>query len=227
MLSLKQFLVLFLEAKLSAVRGCWVYPAPVFYAPPSPAAGGNGVRLVPPSLQKAANVPWFSLLCQRVCVWKWTSPSEKPMCSTELRPEFGHQVSDRSRGAQRSGTGLDWAAPSSPAPSCTPVPPSPLGLLVGAGWGITCCPRGASRGHHHCSPAAWQPWDTEGMLVGCPPPQPWLRPQLTAGKAHSPAASSLLVEERAQLWCFTGNLASVFSSVQVAKRVWDKSRCFA
>ncbi|KFP12701.1 WD repeat-containing protein 66, partial [Egretta garzetta] len=28
---------------------------------------------------------------QRVCVWKWTSPSEKPMCSTELRPEFGHQ----------------------------------------------------------------------------------------------------------------------------------------
>ncbi|XP_074897400.1 cilia- and flagella-associated protein 251 [Buteo buteo] len=28
---------------------------------------------------------------QRVCVWKWTSPTEKPMCSTELRPEFGHQ----------------------------------------------------------------------------------------------------------------------------------------
>ncbi|XP_052652805.1 cilia- and flagella-associated protein 251 [Harpia harpyja] len=28
---------------------------------------------------------------QRVCVWKWTSPTEKPMCSTELRPEFGYQ----------------------------------------------------------------------------------------------------------------------------------------
>ncbi|XP_075291060.1 cilia- and flagella-associated protein 251 [Opisthocomus hoazin] len=28
---------------------------------------------------------------QRVCVWKWTSPTEKPACSTELRPEFGYQ----------------------------------------------------------------------------------------------------------------------------------------
>ncbi|XP_056179137.1 cilia- and flagella-associated protein 251 [Falco biarmicus] len=28
---------------------------------------------------------------QRVCVWKWTSPTEKPMCSTELKPEFGYQ----------------------------------------------------------------------------------------------------------------------------------------
>ncbi|KFQ91809.1 WD repeat-containing protein 66, partial [Nipponia nippon] len=28
---------------------------------------------------------------QRVCVWNWTSPTEKPMCSTELRPEFGYQ----------------------------------------------------------------------------------------------------------------------------------------
>ncbi|KAM7090088.1 cilia- and flagella-associated protein 251 [Ciconia maguari] len=28
---------------------------------------------------------------QRVCVWKWTSPTEKPVCSTELRPEFGYQ----------------------------------------------------------------------------------------------------------------------------------------
>ncbi|XP_064025121.1 cilia- and flagella-associated protein 251 [Pogoniulus pusillus] len=28
---------------------------------------------------------------QRVCVWEWTSPVEKPVCSTELRPEFGHQ----------------------------------------------------------------------------------------------------------------------------------------
>uniref|UniRef100_A0A8C3J8A6 Cilia- and flagella-associated protein 251 n=1 Tax=Calidris pygmaea TaxID=425635 RepID=A0A8C3J8A6_9CHAR len=27
----------------------------------------------------------------RVCVWKWTLPTEKPMCSTELRPEFGCQ----------------------------------------------------------------------------------------------------------------------------------------
>lgn len=186
-----------------------------------------GFAWFPQAPQKATNVPWFSLLCQRVCVWKWTSPSEKPMCSTELRPEFGHQVSDRGRGAQRGGTGLDWAAPSSPAPSCPPVPPSLLGPLVGAGWGITPCPCGASRGRHRCSPAAWQPWDMEGTLVGCPPPQPWLRPQLMAGKAHGPAASSPLAEERAQLRCFTANLASVFSSVQVAKRVWDKSRCFA
>ncbi|NXU55191.1 CF251 protein, partial [Turnix velox] len=28
---------------------------------------------------------------QRVCVWKWTCPTDKPVCSTELRPEFGHQ----------------------------------------------------------------------------------------------------------------------------------------
>ncbi|NWW45210.1 CF251 protein, partial [Pedionomus torquatus] len=28
---------------------------------------------------------------QRVCVWKWTLPADKPTCSTELRPEFGHQ----------------------------------------------------------------------------------------------------------------------------------------
>ncbi|NXD69860.1 CF251 protein, partial [Eolophus roseicapillus] len=28
---------------------------------------------------------------QRVCVWKWTLPAEKPVCSTELRPGFGYQ----------------------------------------------------------------------------------------------------------------------------------------
>ncbi|NXJ95248.1 CF251 protein, partial [Corythaixoides concolor] len=28
---------------------------------------------------------------QRVCVWKWTLPTEKPVCSTELSPEFGYQ----------------------------------------------------------------------------------------------------------------------------------------
>ncbi|XP_074966158.1 cilia- and flagella-associated protein 251 isoform X4 [Phalacrocorax aristotelis] len=28
---------------------------------------------------------------QRVCVWNWTSPTEKPVCSTELRAEFGYQ----------------------------------------------------------------------------------------------------------------------------------------
>ncbi|NWS75442.1 CF251 protein, partial [Crotophaga sulcirostris] len=28
---------------------------------------------------------------QRVCVWEWTLPTEKPTCSTELRPEFGYQ----------------------------------------------------------------------------------------------------------------------------------------
>ncbi|NWV62836.1 CF251 protein, partial [Malurus elegans] len=28
---------------------------------------------------------------QKVCVWRWTRPTEKPICFTELRPEFGHQ----------------------------------------------------------------------------------------------------------------------------------------
>ncbi|XP_065424173.1 cilia- and flagella-associated protein 251 isoform X3 [Chrysemys picta bellii] len=28
---------------------------------------------------------------QRVCIWKWTSPEEKPMCSVELQPAFGYQ----------------------------------------------------------------------------------------------------------------------------------------
>ncbi|NXP50877.1 CF251 protein, partial [Heliornis fulica] len=28
---------------------------------------------------------------QRVCLWKWTLPTEQPVCSTELRPEFGYQ----------------------------------------------------------------------------------------------------------------------------------------
>ncbi|NXS27133.1 CF251 protein, partial [Pomatostomus ruficeps] len=28
---------------------------------------------------------------QKVCVWRWTLPTEKPVCSTELKPEFGHQ----------------------------------------------------------------------------------------------------------------------------------------
>ncbi|KAI6076169.1 Cilia- and flagella-associated protein 251 isoform X1 [Aix galericulata] len=28
---------------------------------------------------------------QKVCVWRWTSPTESPVCSTELRPEFGLQ----------------------------------------------------------------------------------------------------------------------------------------
>ncbi|KFV17289.1 WD repeat-containing protein 66, partial [Tauraco erythrolophus] len=28
---------------------------------------------------------------QRVCVWKWTLPTEKPVCSMELSPEFGYQ----------------------------------------------------------------------------------------------------------------------------------------
>ncbi|NWU42321.1 CF251 protein, partial [Hylia prasina] len=28
---------------------------------------------------------------QKVCVWRWTLPTEKPICSIELKPEFGHQ----------------------------------------------------------------------------------------------------------------------------------------
>uniref|UniRef100_A0A674GFX7 Cilia- and flagella-associated protein 251 n=1 Tax=Taeniopygia guttata TaxID=59729 RepID=A0A674GFX7_TAEGU len=28
---------------------------------------------------------------QEVCVWRWTLPTGKPMCSTELKPEFGYQ----------------------------------------------------------------------------------------------------------------------------------------
>ncbi|RLV99937.1 hypothetical protein DV515_00009323 [Chloebia gouldiae] len=30
---------------------------------------------------------------QKVCVWRWTLPTGKPMCSTELKPEFGYQFS--------------------------------------------------------------------------------------------------------------------------------------
>ncbi|XP_066056080.1 cilia- and flagella-associated protein 251 [Chamaea fasciata] len=28
---------------------------------------------------------------QKVCVWRWTLPTEKAICSIELKPEFGHQ----------------------------------------------------------------------------------------------------------------------------------------
>ncbi|NWX33544.1 CF251 protein, partial [Notiomystis cincta] len=28
---------------------------------------------------------------QKVCVWRWTLPTEKPLCSIELNPEFGYQ----------------------------------------------------------------------------------------------------------------------------------------
>ncbi|NXT70328.1 CF251 protein, partial [Chaetops frenatus] len=28
---------------------------------------------------------------QKVCVWRWTLPTEKAICSTELKPEFGYQ----------------------------------------------------------------------------------------------------------------------------------------
>ncbi|XP_019394275.1 PREDICTED: WD repeat-containing protein 66 isoform X2 [Crocodylus porosus] len=28
---------------------------------------------------------------QRACIWKWTSPEEKPQCSIELEPRFGYQ----------------------------------------------------------------------------------------------------------------------------------------
>ncbi|NXW67461.1 CF251 protein, partial [Hirundo rustica] len=30
-------------------------------------------------------------MVQKVCVWRWTLPTEKAICSIELKPEFGHQ----------------------------------------------------------------------------------------------------------------------------------------
>ncbi|OWK61246.1 WD repeat-containing protein 66 [Lonchura striata] len=38
---------------------------------------------------------------QEVCVWRWTLPTGKPMCSTELKPEFGYQ----------DDSGLQYGAP--------------------------------------------------------------------------------------------------------------------
>uniref|UniRef100_A0A8D2N932 Cilia- and flagella-associated protein 251 n=1 Tax=Zonotrichia albicollis TaxID=44394 RepID=A0A8D2N932_ZONAL len=47
---------------------------------------------------------------QKVCVWRWTWLTGEPMCSTELDPEFGYQVSDHAKGG-RAGLGspiLTW-----------------------------------------------------------------------------------------------------------------------
>lgn len=135
-------------------------------------------------------------------------------------------------------TGLDWAALSSPAPPspASPVLPFSMGLLVDAGW--------RSRQDH--TPSLLHPNAAERLgAVTAAPLLPdrhgtWKGPcwhvlHHSPGtgqgswqeKVHGPAGLSLLTEERAQLWCFAGNLASVFSSVQVVKWALDKSRCFA
>ncbi|KFP86798.1 WD repeat-containing protein 66, partial [Acanthisitta chloris] len=52
---------------------------------------GDGVGAIALSHHAKCLVTISAGTPQRVCVWKWTLPTEKPMCSTELRPEFGHQ----------------------------------------------------------------------------------------------------------------------------------------
>lgn len=87
------------------------------------------------------------------------------MCSTELRPEFGHQVSDCGRGVWRIVTGLDWAALSSPAPPLPGIPSAPIQYgAAGRCWleieaglhPIPAAPQcgGVSRGCYCCCSAA-------------------------------------------------------------------------
>ncbi|NXK94470.1 CF251 protein, partial [Formicarius rufipectus] len=52
---------------------------------------GQGVCAIAFSRDAKYLVTISAAAAQRVCVWSWTLPTEKPLCSTELRPEFGHQ----------------------------------------------------------------------------------------------------------------------------------------
>ncbi|XP_071880756.1 cilia- and flagella-associated protein 251 isoform X1 [Anas platyrhynchos] len=52
---------------------------------------GGGVAAVAISRDARYLVTISAGRAQKVCVWRWTSPTESPVCSTELRPEFGLQ----------------------------------------------------------------------------------------------------------------------------------------
>ncbi|NWR90025.1 CF251 protein, partial [Furnarius figulus] len=52
---------------------------------------GDGVCAIAISQDAKYLVTISAGTVQKVCVWRWTLPTEKPLCSTELRPEFGHQ----------------------------------------------------------------------------------------------------------------------------------------
>ncbi|NXB99069.1 CF251 protein, partial [Orthonyx spaldingii] len=51
----------------------------------------DGVRAIAISQDAKYLVTISAGTVQKVCVWRWTLPTEEPMCSTELSPEFGCQ----------------------------------------------------------------------------------------------------------------------------------------
>ena len=128
---------------------------------------------------------------------------------------------------------MDWAAPSSSAPPalhpCAPIQHGAAGRCwLEMGGRIT--------PHPCCTPMQRSISGPLSLLLRCltdmerggdPGGMSSTTALALAEKAHGPAGLSPLAEERAQLWCFTGNLASGFTSVQVVKWVLDKSRCFA
>ncbi|NXC37406.1 CF251 protein, partial [Campylorhamphus procurvoides] len=52
---------------------------------------GDGVCAIAISQDAKYLVTISAGAVQRVCVWRWTLPTEKPLCSTELGPGFGYQ----------------------------------------------------------------------------------------------------------------------------------------
>ncbi|XP_021268976.1 cilia- and flagella-associated protein 251 isoform X2 [Numida meleagris] len=52
---------------------------------------GSGVCAIAISQDAKYLVTISAGMVQRVCVWRWTCPSESPMCEAELSPEFGFQ----------------------------------------------------------------------------------------------------------------------------------------
>ncbi|NXF74692.1 CF251 protein, partial [Sclerurus mexicanus] len=52
---------------------------------------GDGVCAIAISQDAKYLVTISAGAVQRVCVWRWTLPTEKPLCSTELKPGLGHQ----------------------------------------------------------------------------------------------------------------------------------------
>ncbi|XP_035196390.1 cilia- and flagella-associated protein 251 isoform X1 [Oxyura jamaicensis] len=52
---------------------------------------GGGVAAVAISRDARYLVTISAGRVQKVCVWRWTSPTESPVCGAELRPEFGLQ----------------------------------------------------------------------------------------------------------------------------------------
>ncbi|NWU91072.1 CF251 protein, partial [Upupa epops] len=53
--------------------------------------GEDGISAIAMSQDAKHLVTISAGAVQRVCVWDWTSPKEKPVCSTLLEPDFGYQ----------------------------------------------------------------------------------------------------------------------------------------